>query len=448
VRFDLLILADPLWETTRLVEAPPMEGRSRAPADDGGNDLTGRPGEPGFAAGDTAEVCRDGGGSALNTACAMARAGWQVLVLGQVGEDAAGRDAIAALRRHGVTTLVESSPGRRTPRIEVLVDRKTGENAFRVQVDAGWDSPAAPARGPAAAEERALEARVLLTDRLSAEVAAVMRRRDRLGGGRLNALSLVGARFTAETLVRFQQALETLHVLQLPEDPSPASDAPDGAPGGRRQARSPAPKKARQPIVISAEAAKRGGGDDGVDRADRDDGIDRDDGEDRHDAEGGDDGGGAIGAPIFSRLVAGGPSRPFDPRSTHRPRPFPHLSPQEIEHILSRGVEHLILTRGAGGVRVHIGMASAAAQAGPTAPGGRRSFEFAALPVTVLDPTGAGDALTAGYLTGLLEGRSPEAAIRLGLDWAARACRHLGARTWLDREPPGRHARSPRGQPA
>ena len=43
-----------------------------------------------------------------------------------------------------------------------------------------------------------------------------------------------------------------------------------------------------------------------------------------------------------------------------------------------------------------------------------------ALPVEVVDPTGAGDALTAAVAYGLLEGVSPEEAVRLGM--AAAAC--------------------------
>ncbi len=56
--------------------------------------------------------------------------------------------------------------------------------------------------------------------------------------------------------------------------------------------------------------------------------------------------------------------------------------------------------------------------------------------IELLDPTGAGDAFTAGFLDGMMSGASLRESADRGIDWSARACRHLGARGWLDHEPP------------
>ena len=45
-------------------------------------------------------------------------------------------------------------------------------------------------------------------------------------------------------------------------------------------------------------------------------------------------------------------------------------------------------------------------------------------------------ALAAGFLDALLDGHSLDQAGDRGVEWAARACRYLGARAWLDQEPP------------
>ncbi len=57
------------------------------------------------------------------------------------------------------------------------------------------------------------------------------------------------------------------------------------------------------------------------------------------------------------------------------------------------------------------------------------SGHIAAFPAEVLDPSGAGDALTAAVAYGLLEGVSPEEAVRLGMAAAAQTvmCRRTFA---------------------
>jgi sugar/nucleoside kinase (ribokinase family) len=106
----------------------------------------------------------------------------------------------------------------------------------------------------------------------------------------------------------------------------------------------------------------------------------------------------------------------------HRPRSLPPLAVEEIADILAAGVRLLVRTRGAHGVVVH------------TAEG--LTVELPAETTEIVDPTGAGDAFAAGFLHALLDGLDPAASAQRGLNWAARACRHLGARAWLDHEPP------------
>jgi hypothetical protein len=109
----------------------------------------------------------------------------------------------------------------------------------------------------------------------------------------------------------------------------------------------------------------------------------------------------------------------------HRPRSLPPLTAEEVDAILATGVRLLVRTREAHGVVVHTE--------------GGLTLELPAAPTEVVDPTGAGDAFAAGFLDALLDGLDPAASAQRGLDWAARGCRYLGARAWLDHEPPARY---------
>ena len=51
-----------------------------------------------------------------------------------------------------------------------------------------------------------------------------------------------------------------------------------------------------------------------------------------------------------------------------------------------------------------------------------------AIPVRVVDTTGAGDALSAGFLAGRLSGAPPDRALQQGLELAARDVEQVGAR--------------------
>ncbi|NEC20307.1 sugar kinase [Streptomyces parvus] len=82
------------------------------------------------------------------------------------------------------------------------------------------------------------------------------------------------------------------------------------------------------------------------------------------------------------------------------------LSPAEhpAPDLLARGVAEVVVTAGANGARCHT-------------PEG--SLYRPALPVTVVDSIGAGDAFVSGYLSGVLDGLSPD--LRLGRAAAAGA---------------------------
>jgi 2-dehydro-3-deoxygluconokinase len=81
------------------------------------------------------------------------------------------------------------------------------------------------------------------------------------------------------------------------------------------------------------------------------------------------------------------------------------------DELAESGVSHLVIKRGARGATVwHDGSAHHAA----------------AIPVAVLDTIGAGDAFTAGYLSGVLDGLSPAAALHRGTITAAFAVAALG----------------------
>lgn len=66
--------------------------------------------------------------------------------------------------------------------------------------------------------------------------------------------------------------------------------------------------------------------------------------------------------------------------------------------------------------------------AGAVSAGPDGTVEAPGVPVTAVDPTGAGDAFAAGFLAAWLSGADPAAALRAGTEWGARAATTLGAR--------------------
>jgi sugar/nucleoside kinase (ribokinase family) len=84
-----------------------------------------------------ASIAVRGGGSAANTACWLASSGVETVFVGKVGNDAAGRGAVDALRACGVRPAVGVDPERPTGTVIVLVD----ESGERTMVpDAGANS--------------------------------------------------------------------------------------------------------------------------------------------------------------------------------------------------------------------------------------------------------------------------------------------------------------------
>ncbi len=310
----------------------------------------------------------DGGGSALNVACALAAAGWRVVTAGMVGADEAGRAAIEALRRHGVDARIERAAGRRTKQVEVFVERRSGANAFRAVIPdhaaPPWDGSCPEIGG----------ARWLLLDRPGARGIERLRgrRSDGVrspGSGRENALLLNGPIHRPQAEERWRTALPLLSYLQIPETDQrdgPLSDEPEGSAGRV--------------------------------------------------------GGGGAGA---GTGASAGASAMLGPATIHRPSAWPPLGEREIEEILSSGLAILARTRGARGAIVH----QAGTRAAIEVPSRLGKGEL-------VDPTGAGDAFAAGFLDVRLRGGPVEQAAATASDWAARACRHLGARAWLQGEPP------------
>ena len=318
-RFELLVVANPVWEVSWLVRGLPIDR---------------------FDAGTSTRRIEDGGGSALNTACALASAGWRVVAVGRVGDDREGRESVAALERRGIAARIEVIAGRTTKRNMVFVDERSGATAFQAIV---------PKRGVERWEEDPAElgeATWLFLDRLPSRAVGWLRQRRR--DGLHNALTRHVHWGPGQVADRFVEALPFLEFLQLPEGdcPSPAS---------------------------------------------------------------------ATGREI-----------PNDRSRIHNPTAPPPLGDEEVAAILGAGVGVFIRTRGARGVVVQ-------------SPGAE-AIRLPARPTRLIDPTGAGDAFSAGFLDGLLSGKPTREAAERGLDWAARACRHLGARGWLDHEAPRRCA--------
>jgi sugar/nucleoside kinase (ribokinase family) len=389
--WDFLVVANPVWETARLVERIPEDpdaqahpgfraataaGHPPVPSDAGRAGVISDPGcppggsgidRPLAAMGDDREAVTDGGGSALNTACALAMAGRRVLAVGRVGDDMPGRSSLEALHARGVETACEILPLRTTKRNTCFVERGTQATAFAVEL---------PARSVPPWEERPdalLEARVLLLDRLAAGAPAWLKARtEALGPGfgvapsavsPVNAFVRNSAILSPAAMDRFMAALPHLGYLQVPEEAE--TETPSG------------PALA----ATCGSTARR-----------------------------------TLLSPVA-------PDETPPPRSrVHRSHALPPLAPEEIAAVLAMGVRLLVRTRGARGVVVHTA--------------GQPSVEIAAVATEIVDPTGAGDAFAAGFLCALQEGLDGAASARRGVDWAARACRYLGARAWLDHEPP------------
>jgi sugar/nucleoside kinase (ribokinase family) len=314
-RIDLLVVADPVWETSWLVRRLPVERFDPASA---------------------IRRIEDGGGSALNSACALACAGRRVVVIGRAGDDPAGHASVAALKRRGIEARIELITGKATKCNALYVEASSAATAFQAIVTRV--SPKISEKDPPGL----LDASWLLLDRLPARAPEWCRMRRAAGLG--NALSRYGHGHGGPVARRYEETLPFLDVLQLPE----------GETGPRKTP---------------------GLGEGGIDRT-----------------------------------------------VIHRPTAPAPLTPAEVERILQAGVDLLVRTRGERGVIVH-------------SRGGER-IVVPARPTKLLDPTGAGDALTAGILDALLSAAPLPEAVQHGLDWAARACRHLGARGWLDVEPP------------
>jgi sugar/nucleoside kinase (ribokinase family) len=327
---DLLVVANPVWEVSWLLDRLPVDR---------------------FTPDGRIPHLEDGGGSALNTACALALAGWHVLAAGRAGDDREGEACVAALRRRGVETRIELVPGRTTKRNHLYVERPSHATAFETTLPLKSAEPWEDA--PPALEK----SRLLLLDRLAVASLSWLSAR-RLRPGLLNGLNRNTPGMHGLDDPRLCEALPCLDYLQLPEVPEPTS-----------------PEDIRA-LPVEKE--------------------------------------------LSPEVHAG---HPLDPRRIHRPRPFAPLSARQADSLMDAGVQILARTRGAGGAILQ--------------EKGGEPIAVAAVPTEVVDPTGAGDAFAAGLLDGLLRGLALADAGLQAADWASRACRHLGARAWLDHEPPG-----------
>lgn len=106
-----------------------------------------------------------------------------------------------------------------------------------------------------------------------------------------------------------------------------------------------------------------------------------------------------------------------------------------VEDILARGAGAVVMTRGANGADL--------------LRAGERAIHREALPVEVVDATGAGDAFNGALAWSLSEGRDLDEAVRLAVSAGALACRALGARASLPdrRELESAIARQSEGSP-
>jgi fructoselysine 6-kinase len=83
---------------------------------------------------------------------------------------------------------------------------------------------------------------------------------------------------------------------------------------------------------------------------------------------------------------------------------------------------------------------------GSVASDGRRWWRAAAVPVDVVDTTGAGDSFAAGFLHARMAGADVDQAMRAGSEHAARACTHHGG--WPQQALPPPSAGRPAGSSA
>lgn len=268
MEFDLLAAANPVWETTWMMDSLPDEATAL--------------GTP---------AVEDGGGSSLNTACALAAAGWRVLAVGRVGDDDAGRASVGALRRRGVETRIEIAAGRVTKRNHLYVERRSARTAFQVFLPAS-SAPPWEEEPPAL-----LEARILWLDRLARMSPSWLGARRAVPACRngLNRNSGIG---TAETEERFQRALPLLDFLQIPEETG--SRVPDPRSGEDRSEAHTGP-----PAVAAGTEIRPG-------------------------------------------------ERPSDRTRIHRPSALPPLAAPAVASLMSPGLGVLIRTRGADGVLLHV----------------------------------------------------------------------------------------------